>query len=101
MTRREMDQLVEEIARVAEHAYRRGFQQGFLTARTDDPPTEDQVARWRFAGDTASVGAPGTISDGRKASQVRRLEIEHTNAVSPAGMLATLLRIHRERGKEG
>lgn len=80
--------LLREIAQAAEEAFRRGFQQGFLTARGrmgGPVPTEDDVYYWRFAGDTGrhAVGPPGTINAGLKCDLLDRLHVQtfHLEAI--------------------
>lgn len=78
MTTAQKQALLKAIARATEKAYRRGFQQGHLAALDDEPPTEAEVAAWRFCGDDyeATVGPPGTAWAQRRTRRLYRLWIE-------------------------
>jgi hypothetical protein len=74
-------QLLKEIATIAESAYRRGFQHGHLAASGEmggKAPNDREVANWRFAKHSkeASVCPPGTTYAGKRDDLLDRLEWE-------------------------
>jgi hypothetical protein len=74
-------QLLKEIATIAESAYRRGFQHGHLAASGEmggKAPNDREVAGWRFAKHSkeASVCPPGTTYAGKRDDLLDRLEWE-------------------------
>lgn len=85
MTKTERRKLLVEIARAAERAYRRGFQQGFLVAQRqfagqepDSPiPTYGEVHDWRFNRPISkAIEPPGSLDAGARRSIVARLRCE-------------------------
>jgi hypothetical protein len=78
MTRAQKKAMLTAIARIAERAYRRGFQHGTCAARGElgaPAPTPMRVVRWRFSkiGRTA-ISPPG--SDHFRTSLLDRLAME-------------------------
>lgn len=84
MTERQRQQLLREIARVAEAAYRRGFQQGHDTA-TRGEPLEVDLHAWRFSVPLHRAPSPhGRIA----TTSEERLRIEYPSLYR---VLATVL----------
>lgn len=77
----ELKALLDDIAQIAERAYRRGFQHGFSARLGAIKATPDQVANWRLARPDVpryenAVGAPGTACAGEKWDLLSQLEKE-------------------------
>jgi len=88
-------QLAEEIAALAEKAFRRGFQHGYQAARGEmgaKPPSQEEVFDWRFSQDArvASPAPPGTQFAGRGEGSLERLKMRVGGDDFPA--LQVLLR---------
>ena len=81
MNKGDKQQLLKQIASIAEKANRRGFQHGHLAALGEmgtTAPNEREVSRWRFAkhSKTHSVCPPGTAHAGNRHKLLDRLEWE-------------------------
>ncbi|HET7272659.1 MAG TPA: hypothetical protein VFI90_16425 [Rubrobacter sp.] len=81
MNKRDKQQLLKQVASIAEKAYRRGFQHGHLAASGQmgtTAPSEREVTHWRFAkhSKTHSVCPPGTVYVGKRDKLLDRLEWE-------------------------
>ena len=84
MNQSEKQRLLKQIATIAERAYRRGFQHGYLAASGEmgvEAPNDEQVHNWRFAQHSKqySVCPPGTNYAYRKDKLLDRLEWELEN----------------------
>lgn len=66
LTSKQQQQILEEIARIAEHAFRRGFQQGYLVGQGNFQsqtriPSKLEVAEWRSLGNmNEAIPHPGS-----------------------------------------
>jgi len=69
---KQRQRLVRHIARIAERAYRRGFQQGHDVARRGDRLVVD-LYRWRF---TQSADQATSPTGDRVTTAVERIDIE-------------------------
>src|SRR4051794_7441220 len=80
--------LLKAAAAAAEHAYRRGFQQGHRVAGEPDAPTAEKVSDWRERGSRqeyhTAEGPPGTVYAGRKETAIKRLLTEEMWSVLSA-----------------
>jgi hypothetical protein len=73
MTPRQQEQLLREIARVTEAAFRRGFQHGHNTAARGDELAVD-IEKWRFAVPLHRSPSP---HGGLALTAEERLRIQH------------------------
>lgn len=72
MNTKQQERLIRHIARIAERAYRRGFQHGHDDARRGDRLVVD-LYRWRF---TQSADQAISPTGDRAITAVERLDIE-------------------------
>jgi hypothetical protein len=97
LTNEQKQQLLEEIARIAEHSFRRGFQQGHLVGQgkfrsQTRIPSEQEVAEWRFFDDLneakphpgSSYTKTGYNKHGRGSNSILdRLDCQVSNCNAP------------------
>ena len=81
MNKQDKQQLLIQVATIAEKAYRRGFQHGHLAASGEMgeiAPNDREVADWRFAKHSKkySICSPGTTYAGKRDELLDRFEWE-------------------------